>query len=204
MKTLSFTQLSFAVSLALALALAPGARAAGTSPPPPRPPQQSEIVPAAHGPADSSAVPGRAQAEKAYAKGWEISEEAKKDLAGGKSDSAKKKFGKALKKFSEATDIDPAYFEAWNMVGFCSRKSGDLKRAFAAYEKCLVIQPEYEPAHEYLGEAYLMSGDRAKAKEQLAWLVGHKSKEAGELAAKIEAFEKGGGQADSTSKGGGW
>jgi tetratricopeptide (TPR) repeat protein len=201
MKTLSFALLSFAAFLALT----PGARAAGTSPPPPpRPAQQTEMMPATHGPADSTAVPGRAQAEKAYAKGWEISEEAKKELAAGKSDSAKKKFGKALKKFSEATDIDPAYFEAWNMVGFCSRKSGDLKRAFAAYEKCLVIQPEYEPAHEYLGEAYLMSGDRGKAKEQLAWLVGHKSKEAGELATKIEAFEKGGGQADSTSQGGGW
>ena len=200
---ISFALLSFAVSLALA----PGVRASGTAPPPkPPPPQQSEAMPAAtHETADSAAT--RAQAEKAYAKGWEISEEAKKDLAGGKADSAKKRFGKALKKFSEATDTDPAYYQAWNMVGFCSRKSGDLKRAFAAYEKCLAIQPEYEAAHEYLGEAYLMTGDRGKAKEQLAWLVGHKSKEAGELATKIEAFEKSvpaGAQGDSTSQGGGW
>ena len=202
MKALSFVMLFFAISLALA----PGVYAAGSAPPPPKPPQQSEMMPAAtHEAADSAA--GRAQAEKAYAKGWEISEEAKKELAGGKMDSAKKRFGKALKKFSEATDNDPTYYQAWNMVGFCSRKSGDLKRAFAAYEKCLEIQPEYEAAHEYLGEAYLMSGDRAKAKEQLAWLVGHKSKEAGELATKIEASEKNapsGGQGDSTSQGGGW
>jgi len=193
-------------SFAVSLALASGVRASGSAPPPPKPPQQSEMMPAAtQEPADSAAV--RAQAEKAYAKGWEITEEAKKELASGKSDSAKKRFGKALKKFSEATELDPTYYQAWNMVGFCSRKSGDLKRAFAAYEKCLGIQPDYEEAHEYLGEAYLMSGERGKAKEQLAWLVGHKSKEAGELATKIEALEKNGpagAQRDSTSRGGGW
>jgi Tfp pilus assembly protein PilF len=146
-------------------------------------------------PADSTAVPGRADAEKIYAKGWELAEEAKKELAAGKSDSAKKRFGKALKKFNEATELDPSYYQAWNMVGFCSRKSGDLKRAFAAYQKCLEIEPEYAEAHEYLGEAYLMSGDTARAKEQLAWLRSRKSEEAEELAEKVEAYEKGGAAA---------
>jgi tetratricopeptide (TPR) repeat protein len=139
--------------------------------------------------ADSIPVPGRADAEKLYAKGWEISEEARKEL---KAESAKKRFGKALKKFQEAADIDPTYYEAWNMVGYCARMSGDLKRSFQAYEKCLLIEPEYAPAHEYLGEAYLMSGDLAKAKEQLLWLVSRKSDQAGELATKIEAFQKAG------------
>ena len=78
------------------------------------------------------------------------------------------------------------------MVGFCARKSGDLKRAFDAYQKCLAIEPEYAEAHEYLGEAYLMSGDLAKAKEQLAWLRSRKSDEADELGEKVEAYEKGG------------
>ena len=159
-------------------------------------------------PPDSAKIKAaRSEALQLYSKGYDEAQEAKKLKKVGQDGDAKKKFGKALKKFSEATDLDPAYYQAWNMVGFCSRKSGDLKRAFAAYEKCLAIQPEYEEAHEYLGEAYLMSGDRAKAKEQLAWLVGHKSKEAGELATKIEALEKSGpagAPGDSTSKGGGW
>jgi tetratricopeptide (TPR) repeat protein len=145
--------------------------------------------------ADSTVVPGRADAEKTYAKGWELAEEAKKELAAGKSDSAKKRFGKALKKFKEATEFDPSYYQAWNMVGYCSRKSGDLKRAFEAYQKCLSIEPEYAEAHEYLGEAYLMKGDTASAKEQLAWLRSRKSEEAEELAEKIEAYEKGGATA---------
>ena len=94
------------------------------------------------------------------------------------------------------------------MVGYCSRKSGDLKRAFEAYAKCIEIEPEYAPAHEYLGEAYLMSGDVAKAKAQLLWLVARKA--AGEVATltqSIEAYEKSkgaGSAADSTAKGGGW
>lgn len=184
------------------------ARAAGSAPSPPRETPPPEAQPAGFGtPSDSASAPGRADAEKVYAKGWEISEDAKKEAALGKAESAKKKFGKALKKFQEAADTDPTYFEAWNMVGFCSRKSGDLKRSFAAYRKCLLIEPEYAQAHEYLGEAYLMSGDLEKAKEQLLWLVSRKSEQAGELATKIEQFQKAGpgaAKSDSTAKGGGW
>lgn len=179
------------------LALAHGARAAGTSPPPPPkhvPSSEAGSTPFGK-PADSTAVPGRADAEKVYAKGWDMTQEAKKELAAGKPDSAKKRFGKALKKFNEATEIDPTYYQAWNMVGYCSRNSGDLKRAFEAYKKCLAIEPEYAEAHEYLGEAYLMSGDTARAKEELLWLRSRKSEEAEELAEKIEAYEKGGAAA---------
>jgi len=180
--------------------------AAGSAPPPPPPPREMPANASNPATVDSTQIPGRKDAEKAYAKGWEISEDAKKDLVAGKADSAKKKFGKALKKFKEATDYDANYFEAWNMVGFCSRKTGDLKASFDAYQKCITIEPEYAQAHEYLGETYLMSGDVAKAKEQLMWLVARKSGLAGDLSNHIEAFEKTGAPAaaDSTAKGGGW
>jgi len=187
------------LSVIASFALAPGARASGTSPapPPPKelPPPETASTPFGK-PADSTTLSiVRAEAAKVYAKGWDLAEAAKKDLAAGKSDSAKKRFGKALKKFSEATELDPLYYQAWNMVGFCSRKSGDLKRAFEAYQKCLSIEPEYAEAHEYLGEAYLMKGDTASAKQQLAWLRSRKSGEADELAEKIEAYDKGGAAA---------
>ncbi len=198
----------FVALLSLAFLCTPSiSRAAGSSPAPPPPPREMPSANANAGQTDSTMIPGRADAEKSYKKGWEISEDAKKQLVAGKADDAKKKFGKALKKFREATDYDPKYFEAWNMVGFCSRKSGDLKGSFEAYHKCLEIEPEYAQAHEYLGEAYLMTNDLAKAKEQLLWLVSRKSDQAGELATKIEAFEKGtpgAAQSDSTAKGGGW
>jgi len=198
----------FVALLSLAFLCTPSiSRAAGSSPAPPPPPREMPSANANAGQTDSTMIPGRADAEKCYKKGWEISEDAKKQLLAGKADDAKKKFGKALKKFREATDYDPKYFEAWNMVGFCSRKSGDLKGSFEAYHKCLEIEPEYAQAHEYLGEAYLITNDLAKAKEQLLWLVSRKSDQAGELATKIEAFEKGtpgAAQSDSTAKGGGW
>jgi len=190
------------------LALSSVAQASGSSPAPPRQTPPPDAPPSSFGKtADSTAAPGRADAAKVYAKAWGISEDAKKELASGKSDSAKKRFGKALKKFQEAADMDPTYYEAWNMVGYCARKSGDLKRSFEAYQKCLLIEPEYAQAHEYLGEAYLMSGDLAKAKEQLLWLVSRKSDQAGELATRIQAFEKGGpaaAQSDSTGHTQGW
>src|SRR5262245_53097056 len=107
-----------------ALASAPDVRAAGTSPPPrePRESSQPQTPETAFGTmADSLAAQRvRAEAEKSYAKAWQICEDAKKELASGKGDSAKKKFGKALKKFNEATELDSRYYEAWNMVGYCA------------------------------------------------------------------------------------
>jgi len=183
------------VAASFALSAAGIASAAGTEPPPRIPPPvPAQAVPPAEPKADSAQTQAaiRTQAERSYTEGWKLSEDAKKELASGKEDSAKKKFGKALKRFDEATQIDPQYFLAWNMVGFCARKSGDLKRSFAAYAKCLEIEPEYAQAHEYLGEAYLMSGEVPKAKEQLAWLQSRKAAEADQLAPKIEAYAKGG------------
>jgi tetratricopeptide (TPR) repeat protein len=179
-------------------------RAAGTPPSPPPPPQQAmpSSLPAAT-PPDSAAeaAAARDRAEGLYKKAYKETEEAKADLKAGKAKDAGKKFARALKRFDEATQLDPVYFEAWNMVGFCARKTGDLKRAFAAYERALEINPDYEEAHEYLGEAYVMSGDLAKAREQLGWLKEKKSEEAGELEESIEAAERAGAGAQAGSAG---
>jgi tetratricopeptide (TPR) repeat protein len=179
-------------ALLLAFALAPAtSRAAGTPPPKSNPSGSAEELPEAPDTSGTaaSASQARADAEKQYRDGYSLAEDANHDLAASKEKDAQKKFGKALKKFQHAADLDPKYYEAWNMVGYCSRQTGDLKRAFAAYDKCLEIKPDYEEAHEYLGEAYLKMGDLAKAKEQLAWLKSRGSKEAGELSEKIAQAE---------------
>jgi tetratricopeptide (TPR) repeat protein len=177
---------------ALAIALgASTALASGTPPPPPRQDTSSEMpVPASKEPSDQErAKAARAEAENLYTEAYRQAETAKAEKKAGKAKEAKKHFGKALKKFQGAADRDPAYYQAWNMIGYCSRNLGDLKRAFAAYEKCLSIQPDYEEAHEYLGEAYVQSGDLLKAKVELAWLRAHDSDEADELAEDIEKAE---------------
>jgi len=185
---------AFVLALTAATALASGSSPA----PPPRsvpPPSEMPSSTGKEAPDSVQAKENRAAAEELYAKGYAEAQEAKQLKRDGKAGDAKKKFGKAIKKFESAVDRDPAYYQAWNMVGYCSRNLGDLKRAFSAYEKCLSIKPDYDEAHEYLGEAYIQSGDLDKAKIELAWLRANDSDEADELAEKIdEAVKKGAGE----------
>ena len=62
------------------------------------------------------------------------------------------------------------YHEAWNLVGFTSRKLKNYDGSLAAYQHCLRIKPDFAPAREYLGEAYLEMGRIDDAKKQLAAL----------------------------------
>ncbi len=189
--------------------IAATASASGSAPsPPPRsvpPPNEAPAADEKQTPDSTMAKAARVAAEDLYAKGYAEAQEGKQLKKDGKVGDAKKKFGKAIKKFEGAIDRDAAYYEAWNMVGYCSRNLGDLKRAFSAYEKCLSIKPDYAEAHEYLGEAYIQSGDLAKAKVELAWLRANGSDEADELAEKIDgAVKKGAGEKGSeTGKGSG-
>jgi tetratricopeptide (TPR) repeat protein len=45
-----------------------------------------------------------------------------------------------------------------------------MDAAFAAYQEALKLNPRHKHAHEYIGEAYLMANDVAKAEQHLAEL----------------------------------
>ena len=201
---LSWALVAFLLAMTLA---APRSRASGTPPSPP-PPSEPPAAPAAmpDQPPDSATVAkeNRARAEGLYRKGYKEAQDAQKDLDAKKEKDAKKKFAKALQRFQDAVKLDPTYFEAWNMAGFCSRKGGDVKSAFEYYDKALALRPDYEEAHEYLGEAYLQSGDVPKAKEQLQWLKDHQSTQAATLEASIATVEKGGSAGAGGGGGSGW
>jgi cytochrome c-type biogenesis protein CcmH/NrfG len=62
---------------------------------------------------------------------------------------------------------EPNNADAWNELGHAARRTGDLPAAFAHYEKALQINPRHRGAHEYVGEAYLVAGNVAKAEEHL-------------------------------------
>lgn len=180
----------------LALSLPSSSFAAGTPPSKVEPPSTSEMPASTLPPPDkpdsaAQAAATLVQAKQLYEKGYKTTKDAKADLEKGKEKDAKKKFEKALKSFDEATKLWPEMKEAWNMVGYTSRKTGDVKRAFAAYDRALTLDPDYEEAHEYLGSAYLMSGDLKRAKEQLEWLKAHDSEEKVELETLITKFEAG-------------
>jgi Tfp pilus assembly protein PilF len=59
-----------------------------------------------------------------------------------------------------------------NLYAFAVRKgpNPDMTLVFKHYNEALRIDPKHRGAHEYIGEAYLMVKDVAKAKEHLATL----------------------------------
>lgn len=146
-------------------------------------------------PNPSSATPGaaltpRQQAETWYADAFDEVAKANEALKESPK-AAEKRFKKALDRALRATEADTAYHEAWNLVGYCSRKLGKLDASLAAYARCLRLKPDYVAAREYLGEAHLEMGNLEKAKEQLAHLERMGAElPAATLRAAVEAYEK--------------
>src|ERR1700730_5922869 len=67
---------------------------------------------------------------------------------------------------------DPRNAGYHNRYAYSIRKGAnpDMSLVFKHYNEALSIDPKHREAHEYLGEAYLMVGNVAKAKEHLAQL----------------------------------
>jgi tetratricopeptide (TPR) repeat protein len=122
-------------------------------------------------------------------------------------DKAHSGYAGAQKKFSRATVLDPRLAEAWNYLGYTSRKLGDYAAALAAYDRALALKPGFPEAIEYRGHAYLGLGRIDDAKQaylalfgshrQLAarlltgmqeWIGTHREAPAGVDAASLEAF----------------
>jgi tetratricopeptide (TPR) repeat protein len=92
------------------------------------------------------------KADKAQSASLEAKDARKKDKA---AQEAQDLYGKALARFREAAGYDSSLPEAWNYVGYTSRKLGKYDDALEAYEKALKLKPGYADALEYRGEAYL-------------------------------------------------
>ena len=156
-------------SILVLLFAAPLALAMSSEPRNPPPPPSQPGIPAMGAPASSQPA-GRQEAEQSYALAYEEVGKARKDLEDGKAKNAEKKFRRALERCEKAVAYDERYHEAWNLLGYTARKTGDYDKAFKAYDRCLAIKPDYAPAREYLGEAWLDKGDAKKAREQMVWL----------------------------------
>lgn len=70
-------------------------------------------------------------------------------------DKAKRQYENARGYFAAALQRKADMHEAWNYVGYTSRKLGDYEKALAAYDEALRLSPSYGEAIEYRGEAYL-------------------------------------------------
>jgi Flp pilus assembly protein TadD len=72
----------------------------------------------------------------------------------------------------EAVARNPQSADYHNLYA-CSMRKGpnpSMDLVFRHYNEALRLDPKHRGAHEYIGEAYLMSGNIEKAKEHLAQL----------------------------------
>lgn len=100
----------------------------------------------------------------------------------------------AIRLLSSAALRDTRNAEIQNELGYAYRNSGELSAAFKHYARALQINPRHRGAHEYLGEAYLMVNNVAKAEEHLAALKSIcllPCDETGILERKISEYRKG-------------
>ena len=90
---------------------------------------------------------------------------------------------------------EPRNADAYNYLGYASRKLGRFDEAKIHYLKALDIDPEHKGANEYLGELYLELNDLAGAEARLEALDDacgiFGCEEYDELEEKIEAYKKG-------------
>jgi len=92
------------------------------------------------------------------------------DYAAGKMAIAAKDWNAAIKALSSAALRDTRNPDIQNYLGYAYRHTGQLDLAFRHYHRALQLDPRHRGAHEYVGEAYLIANNLAKAEEHLAAL----------------------------------
>jgi Flp pilus assembly protein TadD len=90
--------------------------------------------------------------------------------AAGKKAIDAKDWNGAIKSLTAAAARDGRNADVQNLLGYAYRNAGQLDAAFKHYQLALKLDPRHLGAHEYIGEAYLMANNPAKAEEHLALL----------------------------------
>jgi tetratricopeptide (TPR) repeat protein len=96
----------------------------------------------------------------------------------------------ARENFRKAVAADAEMKEAWNLLGFTSRKLGDYEESLKAYDKALALAPQYPEAIEYRAELFLLTGRLAQTKEAYATLLQLEPSYAGMLKTAMQDFLK--------------
>jgi tetratricopeptide (TPR) repeat protein len=99
----------------------------------------------------------------------------------------------ALPLLQQVVAKDPRNADAYNLMGYAVRSSGDPNGSLQYYQQALAIDPRHLGAHEYIGEAYLMLNRPQDAKQHLARLDSlcvFGCSEYRQLKAAIAAYEK--------------
>ncbi len=89
------------------------------------------------------------------------------DFDAAKAAIAKQDWSTAIALLKRVTAKESKNPEAFNLLGYATRKSGDPQGSLQYYQTALQLDPKQLGANEYIGEAYLQLGDVAKAEEHL-------------------------------------
>lgn len=89
-------------------------------------------------------------------------------LDGARADIAASDWTKAIADLKLILKANPKSADAFNLLGFSYRNSGDLKAADAAYERALKLNPNHTGALSYQGVLYVKLGKLDEAKANLA------------------------------------
>jgi Flp pilus assembly protein TadD len=92
------------------------------------------------------------------------------DYVAGKHAIDAKEWSTAIKALTSAALRDTRNADIQNYLGYAYRNAGQLDLAFRHYQRALQLNPRHRGAHEYVGEAYLIVHNLAKAEEHLATL----------------------------------
>ncbi len=92
------------------------------------------------------------------------------DYAAGKRAADRKDWTEAVRYFQRAERRHPDHADLQNALGFAFRNLKQYDVAFRHYRRAIELDPRHRGAHEYIGEAYLMTGDLASAEKHLATL----------------------------------
>jgi Flp pilus assembly protein TadD len=82
------------------------------------------------------------------------------DYVAGKAAIAAKDWGAAIRLLSSAALRDTRNADIENYLGYAYRQSGRLQPAFTHYQRALQLNPRHRGAHEYIGEAYLVTNNQ--------------------------------------------
>ena len=94
------------------------------------------------------------------------------DLATARARIAVKDWPGAADVMQKAVARDPSNADYHNLLAYAVRNGANpnMDVVFKHYQEALRLDPKHRGAHEYIGEAYMMVGNLAKAKEHLAAL----------------------------------
>lgn len=85
-------------------------------------------------------------------------------------EAVKEGFSQARERFRTVVAADPNMKEAWNLIGYTSRRLGEFEESLSAYDAALKLEPDYPEAIEYRAELYLLTGRLTQAREAYATL----------------------------------